>query len=172
VRLLGIEWANKFYRHAADRMARWKLTNVRVMRTEARQFVVRNLPAACVSVLHLYHPDPWPKRKHHKRRLVDAAFVEAVAKTLIPGGRWRIQTDHLEYFEVIVRLVNDQPLLAKSLWEGDGAAFAEEWPGTNFEIKYSREGRAIHRAAFQKRQRDEASTLSIAGVNRSEILAE
>ncbi len=172
IRILGIEWANKFYRYAADRMARWELTNVRVMRTEARQFVLRNLPAACVSVLHLYHPDPWPKRKHHKRRLVDATFVEAVARVLVPGGRWLIQTDHLEYFDVIVRLVSDHPLLVEPSWEEADAVFAEEWPGTNFEIKYSREGRSIYRVAYEKRQRDEVSVAPTLGVNRSEILAE
>lgn len=58
VRLLGIEWANKYFQFCADRMARWELTNVRVMRTDAKHFIIHHLPEACVSVLHVYHPDP------------------------------------------------------------------------------------------------------------------
>ena len=61
VRLLGIEWANKFFKFAADRMARWGLSNVRVMRTDAKAFVMNHLPADSVTALHLYHPDPWPR---------------------------------------------------------------------------------------------------------------
>ena len=58
VRLLAIEWANKYYRYCADRMARWQVSNVRLMRTDAKLFVLNNLPTACLSVLHVYHPDP------------------------------------------------------------------------------------------------------------------
>src|SRR5262245_10534795 len=66
---LGIEWAGEFYRFALDRMERWRMTNVRVLRTDARDFVERICPRASLSVLHIYHPDPWPKRRHNKRRL-------------------------------------------------------------------------------------------------------
>ena len=56
IRLLGIEWANKYCRYCADRLARAKLTNVRVMRTDAQYFVMHHLPADALSTLHVYHP--------------------------------------------------------------------------------------------------------------------
>ncbi len=149
-RLLGIEWANKYFRFAADRMARWQITNVRIMRTDAKTFVMRHLPPDCVSVLHLYHPDPWPKKRHHKRRLVQADFVEAVIRVLKPGGRWLIQSDHGEYFDQIRQVVAARPELAEGPWDELADHDATDWGGTNYEIKYAREGRPIYRAAYRK----------------------
>jgi tRNA (guanine-N7-)-methyltransferase len=150
LRLLGIEWANKFFKYAADRMARWGLTNVRLMRTDAKFFVIRNLPPACVDVLHLYHPDPWPKKRHHKRRLVQPDFVEAAIRVIAPAGRWLVQSDHAEYFEQIERMLGVRPELAAIEWTEAEADPEPDWRGTNFEIKYAREGRTIHRAAFRR----------------------
>jgi tRNA (guanine-N7-)-methyltransferase len=150
VRLLGIEWANKFFRYAADRMARRGITNVRVMRTDAKYFVVHHLPAACISVLHVYHPDPWPKKRHHKRRLIQPEFVEAVVRCLKPGGRWLIQSDHEAYFGAIRALLDPHPGLAEIDWADAAVATGPEWTGTNFEVKYTREGRRIHRVAYVK----------------------
>jgi len=149
VRLLGIEWANKYFRYCADRMARWGLTNVRVMRTDARHFVIHHLPLACVSVLHVYHPDPWPKKRHHKRRLFQPEFVEAGVRVLAPGGIWRVQSDHEEYFGIIRNLLDARPELVPIPFEDRGGE--EDWQGTNFEIKYAREGRSIHKLARRRR---------------------
>ncbi len=150
IRLLGIEWANKFFRFAADRMARWNLTNVRVMRTDAKVFVLRHLPPECIRTLHLYHPDPWPKKRHHKRRLVQADFVEAAVRALEPGGTWLVQSDHQEYFEQIVGLLGTHGQLGEVDWSTVAPEVSPDWQGTNFEIKYVREGRDIHRAAYRK----------------------
>ena len=146
-RLLGIEWARHYALHCADRVARWNLCNVRIMRTDGQHLMTRNLPPACAHVLHLYHPDPWPKRRHWKRRIVQPAFVEAVARVLVPGGQWRIQTDHAGYFEHMREVLANQTALAEVPWEDDAIQIAQGWEGTNFEVKYVREGRAIHRMA-------------------------
>ena len=150
IRLLGIEWANKYFRFCADRMARWGLTNVRVMRTDARVFVMQHLPPASVSVLHLYHPDPWPKKRHHKRRLVQDDFVEGAVRVLTLHGRWLVQSDHEEYFMQIRDLLGRRPELAEVPWDDSAVETDPDWRGTNFEIKYSREGRAILRAAYRR----------------------
>ncbi len=151
VRLLGIEWANKFYRYAAHRMARWQLSNVRLMRTDARVFVLRHLPPSCVSVLHLYHPDPWPKKRHHKRRLVQPDFVAAAVRALRPGGRWHVQSDHEEYFAAIRGLLDPCAELVAVSPDEQAEVLPESWKGTNFEIKYRREGRHIFRASYARR---------------------
>ena len=151
LRLLGIEWANKYFRHAADRMARREVGNVRMMRTDAGHFFQHHLPPGCVSVLHVYHPDPWPKARHHKRRLVQPAFIEAAVVALKPGGFWLIQSDHEEYFHVIRELLDQHERLEGVAWEATGVDLGEEWGGTNFEIKYTREGRTIYRSAYRNR---------------------
>ena len=148
---LGIEWANEFYKFAADRMARWGLTNVRIMRTDARQFVIDRLPDAWLSVLHVYHPDPWPKKRHHKRRLFNTRFVDAAIRVLAPGGRWSIQTDHAEYFETMQALTSGRVELSEAPFLDTDAGIPEEGVATNFEIKYRKEGRVIYRLAYVKR---------------------
>jgi len=150
LRMLGIEWASKYFRYAADRMARWGLTNVRVMRTDAKYFVIHHLPTACVAALHLYHPDPWPKKRHHKRRLVQPDFVEAAVRALKPGGLWLIQSDHEEYFGIIRNLLDQRPELTEIAWEETDVGQNPDWVGTNFEVKYAREGRSIRRVAYAK----------------------
>jgi len=151
LRMLGIEWAGKYFRFCADRMARWGLTNVRVMHMDARFFVLHHLPPTCVSALHLYHPDPWPKKRHHKRRLVQPDFVEAAVRALEPGASWLIQSDHREYFDVIRALLGQHSELTPVPWEGVEAKPGDDWQGTNFEVKYAREGRAINQVAYIRR---------------------
>lgn len=148
---LGIEWANKYCRFAADRMARWSLTNVRLLRTDARHFVIHRLPPGCLAALHVYHPDPWPKKRHHKRRLFNAAFVDAAARVLSRGGRLAVQTDHAGYFEAIIALASGHPLLESAPFADDENGSAGERTETNYEIKYEREGRPIYRAAWRRR---------------------
>ncbi len=150
LRVLGIEWANKYFRFAADRMARWQVTNVRVMRTDAKHFVMHHLPPECVSILHLYHPDPWPKKRHHKRRLVQADFVDAVGRVLAPNGRWLIQSDHKEYFDQVREVISVHERLCERPWDELAVEDGADWAGTNYEIKYSREGRTIYRSAYRK----------------------
>jgi tRNA (guanine-N7-)-methyltransferase len=145
---VGIEWANKIYKYAADRMARWGLTNVRVMRTDASHFVIHRLAADCLDALHIYHPDPWPKKRHHRRRLIQPAFIQAAVRAMKPGARLAIQTDHAEYFEQIREVTQAAEGLAPTEWVDENFGIVGEDIKTNFEIKYEREGRTFYRLAF------------------------
>jgi tRNA (guanine-N7-)-methyltransferase len=151
INLLGIEWANKIFRYAADRMARWGMTNVRVMRTDAAQFVRCHLAESCLAALHIYHPDPWPKKRHHKRRLIQPAFVASAVRAMAPGARLAVQTDHAEYFAWMREVFAGFPELEEIAFDDPSFGTIEETIQTNYEIKYLREGRPIHRAAFRRR---------------------
>jgi tRNA (guanine-N7-)-methyltransferase len=146
----GIEWANKYYRFAADRMVRWGVVNVRIMRTDARILILQHVMPASLAALHVYHPDPWPKKRHHKRRLIQADFVDAAIRALQTGGRWAIQTDHAGYFEAIQAILTRRPELKATPYEDPDYGTVGERTETNFETKYLREGRAIYRAAYRK----------------------
>src|SRR5439155_23278921 len=93
------EWANWFFRYASDRMRRNGCTNARAVRAEALFFLREHVPDESLSVLHVYFPDPWPKKRHHKRRLVQEPFMKQAKRVLTPGGRLQIVTDHKGYFE-------------------------------------------------------------------------
>jgi tRNA (guanine-N7-)-methyltransferase len=148
---LGIEWANKFYKYAADRMARWGLTNVRIMRTDARHFVIHRLAPGCLAALHIYHPDPWPKKRHAKRRLFQPTFMQAAVQALAPGARLAVQTDHAGYFEQIKEVTAVRPELEPIPFVDEDHGTVGQDVQTNFEIKYEREGRTFHRLAYRKR---------------------
>ncbi len=149
---LGIEWANKFFRYAADRLRRWGTQNARMVRADASHFIRLQCPRGSLDALHVYHPDPWPKKRHHKRRLFQKPFVDAAVAGLVPGGRWAVQTDHAEYFEVIRKLLREHPELAEVDFDDPEFGIAAGSVETNFEIKYLREGREMYRMAVVRRK--------------------
>jgi len=86
---LGIEWAGRYYRHAVDvdRIGRWGLTNVRIMRTDAAEFLADSVPDDSIDCFHIYFPDPWPKKRHNKRRFICPANLEHLIRCLKTAGR-------------------------------------------------------------------------------------
>lgn len=145
---LGIEWANEFYRHAVDRLTRWNVPNVRLVRTDGSYFVREQCPRASLAAIHIFHPDPWPKKRHRKRRLIQQPFVEAAAACLIVGGRIAVQTDHAEYFEQIRALLLSHAGLRETPFLDPAFGVVGDRIETNFETKYAREGRTFHRIAM------------------------
>ena len=149
VNFFGIEWARWFWRSASDRLRRNGCLNARTVRAEAGYFLAEFVPEASLSVLHIYFPDPWPKSRHHKRRLIQPKFMPLVQRALAPGGRLQIVTDHKEYFDQIEATVNGSGLRVIE-YNRPGSAGAGEFVGTNFERKYRREGRPFFAIAARK----------------------
>jgi len=146
----GIEYARWFWRYASDRLRRANCDNARTVRAEASYFLHEFVTDASLSVLHIYFPDPWPKKRHHKRRLIQAPFVnQHVIRTLIPGGRLQVVTDHQDYFEQIDQVIRGSTLQIVD-YNRPGSAVEGEFVGTNFERKYRREGRPFYAIAAIK----------------------
>ena len=150
INYLGIEWANKYYKYAADRARRWDLANIRMIRCDAKDFVARHTTPQSVQTLHIYFPDPWPKKRHHKRRLFDSKFVAATVKALVPDGRLHVVTDYKEYFDIIEPLLAGCVQLQLSDFKPCDTAGLGEWVGTNFERKYLAQGRTIYSCTARK----------------------
>lgn len=151
VNFLGIEWASRYYRYSVDRIGRWSLGNVRIIRTDAAQFLADFVPADSVECFHIYFPDPWPKKRHHKRRFLSPANTEHLLRCLKPGGTIRIATDHAGYFEQIERvLAAQQGRVEKVDFPATAGADEGELAGTNFERKYLKEQRPIYTIAVRK----------------------
>jgi tRNA (guanine-N7-)-methyltransferase len=119
---------------------------VTVIRVEAAYFLEYMLPAHSAVALHVYFPDPWPKKKQRKRRLLDGAGLEILASRLEPGGLLRIATDHAGYAAAIEPALETVPDLQRLDW---GALPAP--PETHYEIKYRSEGRPIWRFLLRRR---------------------
>jgi tRNA (guanine-N7-)-methyltransferase len=144
INFLGIEWASKYYRHAVDRIGRWGLSNVRLIRTDATAFLCESLPNESVTCFHVYFPDPWPKKRHHKRRFICNSNIEQILRILKTSGQLRIATDHAGYFEHIKTVLDAYAArLEKTEFHPTAGAKTGEWVGTNFERKYLKEKRSV-----------------------------
>ncbi len=128
------------------------LRNVRVLEADARALISRGLAPGSVAALHVFFPDPWPKARHHKRRLVDAGFVADAARVLAPGGVLRLATDWEHYAEQMRDVAGACPDLV------DGRADASGWaprfagrPVTHFERKGLAAGRLVRDLEFVRR---------------------
>lgn len=96
---LGIDRMLRRIRKVDNRARRLDLDNVRLMRVEGYYAVAYLIPPAAVDVYHVFFPDPWPKARHEGHRLFNKLFLDALHRTLAPGGIAHVATDHLPYFE-------------------------------------------------------------------------
>ena len=161
VNFLGIEWASRYYRYAVDRIGRWGLTNVRIIRADAAG-LLNLVPDGSLDCFHVYFPDPWPKRRHQRRRFFTPANLSQIIRALKTGGQLRIATDHAEYFQLIKELISARSLAVAGTAKPYGTELEEidflpaagadkgEWLGTNFERKYIKENRPIYTLAVRK----------------------
>jgi tRNA (guanine-N7-)-methyltransferase len=145
--LLAVERSAKYHRLCCDRAARRGLTNVRLLRTTAEDLFFRLIAEASVETIYVLFPDPWPKKRHHKRRFVKPENVAAMARALTIGGRLLVKSDHGDYAEIIGEVLAG----ASGLTSIDPDEAFAGLPLTGFEHKYGIEGRAIHAFAFEKR---------------------
>lgn len=140
-RFLGIEVAGEYLGLFVERARRRRLANWMALRGEAQYLISSVLPAGFAAALHVYFPDPWPKSRHHKRRLFDPETVDLVLGLLREGGHLYFATDFLDYGELVFELLSGYPGLCLARrdrpWD-DGAR-------TNYEAKYEVEGRPILR---------------------------
>jgi tRNA (guanine-N7-)-methyltransferase len=145
VNFLGIEWAKQFWRYAADRLRRNGADHVRVLHGDARSFVTWYVPDESFHLVHIYFPDPWPKKRHHKRRIIDDVMLRQLHRVIEPSGRLRIVTDHDDYRAWIEdHLAGVEDLFEPVPFDRPASAGDDEVVGTNFERKYRREGRPFH----------------------------
>jgi tRNA (guanine-N7-)-methyltransferase len=141
---IGVEMALAYFRVVRKRIEKRELENVRVINYDARAVVAQMLADASVREIHIYFPDPWPKKKKKKRRFVQDDVLEQLERILEPEGIGYFVTDHEEYFESSV------PLFSRR-FEIEAGEVTDREPRTNYEAKYREEGRPIYEIRFRKR---------------------
>jgi tRNA (guanine-N7-)-methyltransferase len=128
-----------------NRIAAEGLPNLRVIRHDAVEVLERMIPDGSLAALHLFFPDPWPKKRHHKRRLVQPEFAALAARKLAPGGVLHAATDWPDYAEHMAQVFSEEILFEKS-----EAGFAAR-PPTKFETRGRRLGHPIRDLYFRRR---------------------
>jgi tRNA (guanine-N7-)-methyltransferase len=155
IRILGVEWANKYLRIAETRAGKRGLDNVRFLRVDARELLMSAIPSDSVQAYYVFYPDPWPKKRHHKRRFFQPSTVDHLARTLIPDGLLHAATDHPDYWSVMEPLLDgDERFRRLPEFGGESFPLPMDRPLTNFEAKYRIEGRDRFRGSWVLRAED------------------
>lgn len=125
------------------------LTNIRVVRHDAVEVMREMVPEASLCGVHVFFPDPWPKKRHHKRRLLQPEFVALAATRLAPAGRFHVATDWEEYAHQVLAVLAAEPRLANS---AEGFAPRPEWrPETKFERRGLKLGHGVWDIVFTRK---------------------
>src|SRR5437870_938785 len=141
---IGIEKSLHYYRVIRGRVGKRGLRNVRLINHDAFLVLEKMIPDNSISEIHIYFPDPWPRRREQKRRIIRPEALTEIRRVLREGGNGIYVTDHREYFEAAA------PLIAQFFRTETRIPQPEDPPRTNYEAKYRAEGREIYEVRFWK----------------------
>jgi tRNA (guanine-N7-)-methyltransferase len=154
---LGVEISAKYARFSAARLAKRGLANARVVHGDAQRLLAEYMPSGSVTAIHVYFPDPWWKKRHKKRRVINEGFLQHVDRLLVAGGRLHFWTDVEEYFHTTLELIAATTRLAGPFEVQERAAESDLDYRTHFERRMRLGGQAVYRAEFRRRHEAENS---------------
>jgi tRNA (guanine-N7-)-methyltransferase len=141
---IGVERLLGRIRKLARKAQKAGLSNLRGVRIESSYFLEYLLPGKCAAAIHVYFPDPWPKRKHRRHRLINERFPALARLTLVTGGTVYLRTDDADYFEQMQRVFSDSPVFERVETPPDLAAEL-----TDFEQDFQATGIQTLRAGYR-----------------------
>ncbi len=144
-RFLGIERLLGRVRKVCRDSDKYGSGNTRCLRIESRYFLEYFIAAGSISRLHYLFPDPWPKEKHHKNRLVQEDFVPVLHKAFAEGGELCFKTDHEDYYIWVCERMDASPLFQRVEWDEN-----EFYPKTDFQKHWESQGKSIFAAKYIK----------------------
>jgi len=143
VNFIGIEKSLHYFRVIHERVAKRSLRNVLLINHDAFPVMQKMFGDQSVSEIHIYFPDPWPRKKEQKRRIIRPESLAEMRRVLVDGGSGVYVTDHREYFERAAPLIAD-------FFQSQTRIPTADPPRTNYEAKYRAEGREIYEVRFTK----------------------
>ena len=149
---LGIEVHRPGVGHLLLELERRGLKNVLVLRQDAVELVAHGLAPASLAGVYLFFPDPWPKKRHHKRRIVQPGFIDLLARVIRPGGLFHAATDWSPYAEQMLQVLDAaNGLFANSADPGQFAPRPADRPLTRFERRGQRLGHGVYDLIYRRR---------------------
>jgi tRNA (guanine-N7-)-methyltransferase len=142
VNFIGIEKSLHYHRVIRDRVMKRGLTNIRLINHDAFLVLRDMLAGASIDEIHIYFPDPWPRKREQKRRIIRAEVLTEIKRVLVPGGSGIYVTDHRDYYEAAA------PVIEQFFRSERRVPGADDPPRTNYEAKYREEGRGIYEVRF------------------------
>jgi tRNA (guanine-N7-)-methyltransferase len=141
---IGVEKSLHYHRVLRERVAKRGLTNVRLINHDAHLVMRDMFPDASIEEVHIYFPDPWPRKREQKRRIIRPEVLTEIRRILAPGGSGIYVTDHQSYYEAAA------PVIASVFRSEARHPGPDDPPRTNYEAKYRAEGREIYEVRFWK----------------------
>lgn len=141
---LGVERAGKFFDLCAQRLERDDLPNARLVRADAYDLLSRWIIPGSIGALHIYFPDPWPKKRHAKRRMLSPPLFDLAARAIAEEGHLVIASDVEWYFAESLALLHSHPCFEPAALD----PLEPQQLATHYAIKYQKEGRTLQRARF------------------------
>lgn len=141
---IGIEKSLHYHRVIRDRVLKRGLPNIRLVNHDAFLVLRDMLGDASIDEIHIYFPDPWPRKREQKRRIIRPEVLTEIGRVLVPGGSGIYVTDHRQYFEVAA------PVIEQFFRSERRVPGLDDPPRTNYEAKYREEGREIFEVRFWK----------------------
>jgi tRNA (guanine-N7-)-methyltransferase len=154
---IGIEVHPPGVGHLLLKIQELGLTNVRVLCHDAVEVLSHSLPNACLDEVHIFFPDPWHKKRHHKRRLIQTTFIDLLARVIKVGGSVKLGTDWQHYAEQMLQVINAHAEFVNLATTTDPEAPSgfvarpEHRPLTRFERRGHRLGHGVWDLAFRRR---------------------
>ena len=142
---LGVERMLGRIHGACKRFSRLELTNARIISVDIAHAVQQLLAPGSVEVFYLLFSDPWPKRRHHSRRVFTTELLASISRALAPNGRFCVATDDTPYFEAMMQIVR-----RNELFDLSNETFGLDLPNTTFEKRFLESGLEIHRFVLRK----------------------
>jgi tRNA (guanine-N7-)-methyltransferase len=147
---LGIEISRKYARYTAARLAKGERANAKVLHGDGLRFFAEVLPAECLVAVHVYFPDPWWKKRHHKRRVMTESFIQNVHRVLVPDGRLHFWTDVEDYFQATLELIAATSPLQGPMTVHERPAQHDLDYRTHFERRMRLHDAPVYRSQFRK----------------------
>ena len=151
---LGIEVYPPGVGRVLSEIDKQALTNIRVWATDAVEVLARRLPEQSLDAVTIFFPDPWPKKKHHKRRIIQAPFINLLARCLKPKGHLFLATDWAEYAEQMLALLDADSRFINQAGKGQFIPRPNERPLTKFERRGQRLGHQIFDLIYHKNDQE------------------
>jgi len=148
---IGIEVHRPGVGHLMMLLDQQGISNVRIFCHDAIEIIEQKIADASLAGVHLFFPDPWPKKKHHKRRIVRQSFVELLVRKLEPDGYFHAATDWQNYAESMLTVLSVEPALYNTSSTDDYCERPEYRPLTKFEQRGIRLGHGVWDLIFRKR---------------------
>jgi tRNA (guanine-N7-)-methyltransferase len=149
---IGVEVHRPGVGHLLLQLEKHGIHNVRVACEDGVEFLRQRIPPGSLEGLRLYFPDPWPKKRHHKRRIVQPAFVELLAEKLAPGGIVHFATDWQNYAEHMLEAMRESPAFENLSDTGDYCSRPSWRPLTKYEKRGERLGHGVYDLLFLRRR--------------------